>query len=171
MENYLCKMSPDEFAVYRDMIPQTLTGREYHDLYGRLPDTVTRVDPSETYHPRACAEHPILENERVGRFFNIMQVTCLRQKEIRDQFAEAPAPGARSPQFEMHAVTEAGRLMYQSHASYSDRLDLGSPETDLLVDLVRERGPEYGLYGAKITGGGSGGTVAIRLRQTARCWP
>ena len=37
---------------------------------------------------------------------------------------------------------------------------LGSDGTDLLVELVREAGPAAGLYGAKITGGGSGGTVA-----------
>jgi L-arabinokinase len=37
---------------------------------------------------------------------------------------------------------------------------LGAPECDLLVKLVRDREPA-GLYGAKITGGGSGGTVAV----------
>ena len=34
-------------------------------------------------------------------------------------------------------------------------------EVDFLVESVRKRGPEAGLYGAKITGGGSGGTVAV----------
>jgi L-arabinokinase len=50
--------------------------------------------------------------------------------------------------------------MYDSHASYS-ACGLGSDGTDRLVELVREAGPAAGLYGAKITGGGSGGTVAI----------
>eukprot|EP01046_Picozoa_sp_COSAG06_P100829 COSAG06_NODE_46956_length_343_cov_0.565574_1_plen_96_part_01 len=31
----------------------------------------------------------------------------------------------------------------------------------LLVQLVLEAGPAAGLYGAKITGGGSGGTVCV----------
>ncbi|HYE66708.1 MAG TPA: hypothetical protein VD966_14055, partial [Pyrinomonadaceae bacterium] len=53
-----------------------------------------------------------------------------------------------------------GELMYQSHASYS-ACGLGSEGTDLLVRLVRAAGPRLGLYGAKITGGGSGGTVAV----------
>ena len=53
-----------------------------------------------------------------------------------------------------------GELMYQSHASYS-ACGLGSEGTDLLVKLVRAAGPGRGLYGAKITGGGSGGTVAV----------
>ena len=54
--------------------------------------------------------------------------------------------------------------MYQSHASYS-ACGLGSEGTDLLVDLVRKAGSSSGLYGAKITGGGSGGTVAVLGRR------
>jgi galactokinase len=56
--------------------------------------------------------------------------------------------------------------MYQSHASYS-ACGLGSSGTDLLVELVRAAGPATGLYGAKITGGGSGGTVAVLTRKGA----
>ena len=56
--------------------------------------------------------------------------------------------------------------MYQSHGSYS-ACGLGSDGTDLLVALAREAGSAQGIYGAKITGGGSGGTVAILGRQDA----
>jgi L-arabinokinase len=34
-----------------------------------------------------------------------------------------------------------------------------------LVELVRQAGPAAGLYGAKITGGGCGGTVAVLARR------
>jgi galactokinase len=153
LDNYLCNMGSDEFLAYRELLPETLTGAEYHDLYGRLPDPITRVDPAQTYRPRACAEHPILENERAKHLFALMQIAVIRQEE---SIAVHGYAGLDEP-----VLLEAGRLMYAAHASYSDNLDLGSPETDLLVELVRERGPERGLYGAKITGGGSGGTVAI----------
>lgn len=53
-----------------------------------------------------------------------------------------------------------GELMYASHDSYS-ACGLGSKGTDLLVELVRMYGVDHGLFGAKITGGGSGGTVAV----------
>ena len=49
--------------------------------------------------------------------------------------------------------------MYESHGSYSS-CGLGSEGTDALVALVREMAADD-LYGAKITGGGSGGTVAV----------
>jgi L-arabinokinase len=60
--------------------------------------------------------------------------------------------------------------MAASHHSYN-RIGLGSPETDRLVRIAWELGrtrepgtngrPAAGVYGAKITGGGSGGTVAL----------
>jgi L-arabinokinase len=50
--------------------------------------------------------------------------------------------------------------MYGSHKSYKDKALLGADECDLLVDLIRGN-ERFGLYGAKITGGGSGGTVAV----------
>jgi galactokinase len=50
--------------------------------------------------------------------------------------------------------------MHASHESYS-ACGLGSDGTDRLVELVRECGAEAGVFGAKITGGGSGGTIAI----------
>ena len=56
--------------------------------------------------------------------------------------------------------------MAAAHDSYT-ACGLGSPRTDLLVNLVREAGPASGLYGAKITGGGSGGAVAILGRSDA----
>jgi L-arabinokinase len=68
-----------------------------------------------------------------------------------------------------YAATSAsvlGELMYQSHASYS-ACGLGSEGTDRLVELARGLGPARGIYGAKITGGGSGGTVAILGRRDA----
>ena len=49
--------------------------------------------------------------------------------------------------------------MYQSHDSYS-QVGLGSAGTDRLVALAKEHRGQ-GIYGAKITGGGSGGTVCF----------
>ncbi len=64
------------------------------------------------------------------------------------------------------SLAEMGDLMAAGHASYAV-CGLGSEGTDLLVELVREGGAEGGLYGAKITGGGSGGSVAILGRADA----
>ena len=66
----------------------------------------------------------------------------------------------------MAVAAQLGALMYESHASYG-RCGLGSQGTDRLVELVRAEGPAAGLYGARITGGGSGGTVAVLGRRDA----
>lgn len=63
-------------------------------------------------------------------------------------------------------------LQLQCHYSYS-ACGLGSDGTDRLVELVQEmqhcklgKGEDGTLYGAKITGGGSGGTVCVIGRNS-----
>ena len=97
---------------------------------------------------RIPTAHPIYENARVQRFVHLLD-----QCEAND-----------TPET---IFNELGELMYESHRSYT-LLGLNSSGTDLLVDLVREEGPSSGLFGAKITGGGSGGTVAVLGDQTSR---
>jgi L-arabinokinase len=57
--------------------------------------------------------------------------------------------------------------MFAAHASYRDNCHLSAEEVDFLVEAVRKRGVASGLYGAKITGGGTGGTVAVFGRTEA----
>jgi galactokinase len=144
---YLCNISP---AVYRDkwraLLPDRMNGADFLARYGGTTDSVTSVNPAKTYNVRLGAEHPIFENYRVQAF-----IECMERAHAGDRTA----------------LVEAGGLMYASHCSYGWNCGLGCPETDLIVDLVRQRGPERGLYGAKITGGGSGGTVAILADKTA----
>jgi L-arabinokinase len=136
---YLANLSVEEFGrEFEPHLPGSLSGAEFLSRFGGTTDPVARVDPARTYAVREPTAHPIRENDRVRRFAAIL------------------AGGAGSP-----AEREAlGALMFGSHASYS-ACGLGSDGTDLLVDLVREAGPERGLFGAKITGGGSGGVVAV----------
>lgn len=140
-DQYLCNVTPPEYVEnYRTELPDQMRGEDFLDQFGATTDPVTEVDPSITYNVRAGTEHPIYENYRVQRF-----IDCLKRARSGDRTA----------------LVEAGGMMYASHASYDWNCGLGCPETDLLVDLVRARGPNEGLYGAKVTGGGSGGTVAI----------
>jgi hypothetical protein len=114
---------------------------EFLERYGGITDPVTSVDPSRWYHVRPATRHPVYEHARVAAFAGMLGEGAGRAREL-------------------------GELMYQSHRSYSSCC-LGSPGTDELVRLAREAGPAAGLYGAKITGGGSGGTVAVLGRSDA----
>jgi L-arabinokinase len=62
---------------------------------------------------------------------------------------------------DQQGVRLAGQAMLASHDSYGTRCGLGTPQTDMLVQMVEAAGMSAGLYGAKITGGGAGGTVAV----------
>ena len=59
-----------------------------------------------------------------------------------------------------------GKLLYLSHQSLRDDYEVSIPEIDLLVDLA-SREPD--VYGARITGGGFGGSiVAVARAGTGR---
>ena len=143
---YLANVPPAEWErTYRDRVPATLDGASFLARYGGITDRVTRVDPSRTYAVRQPTEHPIMEHHRVQAFRRILE----------------------SGAHDTSVLTQLGALMYESHASYS-ACGLGSSGTDRLVELVRAAGPASGLYGAKITGGGSGGVVAVLARAGSR---
>jgi galactokinase len=60
--------------------------------------------------------------------------------------------------FETDDLERVGQLFYLSHASMRDDYDVSEPEIDLIVDLARET---PGIYGARLTGGGFGGSVVM----------
>jgi galactokinase len=135
---YLANISPQEFErSYAKYLPERMSGADFLISYQGITDSVSRIDPEREYAVRSSTAHPIYENSRVRQFSDLID--------------KAPS----SDRLEL-----MGELMYQSHASYS-ACGLGSQATDLLVELVREAGPGHGLFGARITGGGSGGTVAV----------
>ncbi len=140
---YLANIEPSLWeSTYRDAVPVTLDGETFLARYSGFTDTVTRVEASRTYAVRQATAHPIYEHARTRRFRDL-----LSEHHVSEEL-----------------LVQLGEFMYQSHASYS-ACGLGSDGTDALVELVRQAGPEAHLYGAKITGGGSGGTVAILARR------
>jgi galactokinase len=55
-----------------------------------------------------------------------------------------------------------GQLMYASHASLRDDYEVSCPELDAVVEIAQSIGPEGGVFGCRMTGGGFGGcTVAL----------
>jgi galactokinase len=144
LRGYLANLTPSEFEQHlAPHLPEQMLGAEFLARYGGTTDTVTRVDPARTYAIRMPARHPVHEHFRVRAF------------------AELLTGGASERRLEL-----LGELMYQSHASYS-ACGLGSSATDRLVKMARAAGPASDIFGAKITGGGSGGTVAVLARRDA----
>ena len=140
---YLANISPEEFETSLVChLPAEMSGDDFLDRYGRTADTATAVERGCLYQVRAPTAHPIYERRRAETF----------RRLLLDSGVDARR--------------QLGELMYESHAGYG-QCGLGSTGTDRLVALVRAQGPDAGLYGARITGGGSGGTVAVVGRRGA----
>ena len=107
---------------------------------------MTKISPDATYRVAGPARHPVEENERVTKFMEALRAARNGGEE---------------------ALVAAGECMYGAHQSYRKNCNLSTEEVDFLVDSVRQRGVKSGLYGAKITGGGTGGTVAVFGKKEA----
>ncbi len=137
---YLANVSPSQFrSLYEQRLPESISGEEFNRLYTTHLDPFTPVRPEVVYPVRAATRYAVEENWRVQSFFSLIS----RPVELLDA-------GTGSL---------LGELMYLAHLGYSE-CGLGSEATDKIVELVREE-KAYELLGAKITGGGAGGTVAI----------
>ena len=146
---YLANLNPDDYrGLFRAHLPEYMDGSEFLARYGQTIDTATTVQPAQRYPVQHAADHHVLEARRVKQFAAFLTSA-----------ATAPAPHRKK------LLDRAGHLMYASHLSYTNDAMLGADECDWLVDRVKEREPA-GLYGAKITGGGSGGTVAVLADAT-----
>ncbi|GLJ10428.1 hypothetical protein SUGI_0128050 [Cryptomeria japonica] len=148
--DYLCNLPPHRYeANYAKILPEEISGRAFMDTYGSHNDPVTNIDPKCTYAIKDPTTHPIYENFHVNAFGSLLSSVSTDEQ-----------------------LSALGELLYQSHYSYS-KCGLGSDGTDRLVNLVQQmqhrkkNGTEEKgtLFGAKITGGGSGGTVCVLGRN------
>lgn len=140
-KGYLCNIPAKEFKQkFIPLLPDTMTGEEFIKNYGGTIDPVTSVAKDGTYKILNCTAHPVYENERVTEFMKILQT---RQEQTL-------------------SYQRLGELMYASNESYN-RCGLGSDRTEEIVSRAKLFS-NAGVLGAKITGGGSGGTVCLLVK-------
>jgi L-arabinokinase len=140
---YLARIPLELFRrEFEAELPVRMSGREFLARFQGITDRVTRVDPDRVYAVRQPTLHPIAEHDRIGRFADLLRGDLSESERDR-----------------------LGEWMFASHASYT-ACGLGSEATDRIVAAVRFRRGE-GLYGAKVSGGGCGGTVVVLGRSDA----
>ncbi len=141
---YLANIEPSEFeSRYAGLLPEKMIGADFLSRYEVTIDPVTRPLPDRKYDVLACTRHPVYENTRIQYFSLLLQ--------------HLPPPGEAATR--ERSLRQLGEWMFQSHGSYS-ACGLGSPRTDELIWMARKNTGK-GVYGARITGGGSGGTVCF----------
>ncbi len=129
-------------------LPETITGREFVARYGGLEDQLSRVVQDRVYPVRAATVFPILEHER-----NVMMVAALVRLQQTPDITAGHA-------MNLDALEQCGMAMSIAHMGYG-LLGLGHSATDKIAAQVRALGTAHGLHGARVTGGGSGGSVAV----------
>ncbi|MDQ6788342.1 MAG: GHMP kinase [Acidobacteriota bacterium] len=138
---FLANITPAEFEKnFAAHLPEKISGADFLARYKGISDAATKIAAEKIYPVFNPTAHPIYENSRVRRFSELLSEP-LSEKNL----------------------LELGELMYQSHVSYTT-CGLGSAETNLLAEIAKNKNS---IYGAKITGGGSGGTAAILGRRGA----
>ena len=144
---HVAELSPSVVrGVPEDVLPDWMSGEEFLARYGSVDDPHSVVVPDRNYPVRAGVEFPAGENFR-----------C----ELAEKLLRGALAGDRSG-----VLRAVGELMYQGHLGYSS-IGLGRPETDAMVEAVRGLGPARGFYGARVSGGGCGGTVVVLLESEA----
>ncbi len=146
-DGYLANLSASLFhEKYEPTLPVKMTSIEFLSKHEFHVDPYTPLKEGVVYHIQANTRYAVEENYRVQLFSELSRGASL-------------APTKR-------AFKLMGELMYQSHFAYTE-CGLGAKATDFIVSLFRKQGTANGIYGAKITGGGAGGTVAILAEKNA----
>jgi galactokinase len=144
---YLTELSPSQVrGVSKEVLPPILLGAEFLAHHGGVDDPLSDIEPRRPYPVRAAVLFAVEENFRAT-----LAVHLLRGFQTGER---------------QEALEVVGELMYQSHAGYGS-VGLGCPQTDAMAEAVRKRGPGRGFYGARVSGGGSGGTVVVFLDREA----
>jgi galactokinase len=117
------------------------------------------------------------ESEEAARRLGVPQLRDVATADLDARLAALPDIERRRAR---HVVTEdqrvldavaamregdaarLGQLFYASHASMRDDYQVSVPEIDLLVELA---GRDPRVYGARLTGGGFGGSIVALVRK------
>jgi L-arabinokinase len=143
-DGYLSNLAHSECrSRYERWLPESLSGRECLARVGTHADPFTTIHPDTEYPVRAAVRYATEEHTRV---------------QIVRALFESSAEGISDS-----ALNHIGEILCQSHAAYAE-CGLGSDACDALVAHALDAG----FFGAKMTGGGAGGVVAILGRSGGR---
>jgi L-arabinokinase len=131
---------------YEPELPEFMSSKEYLAVARDHVDPFSTLREEVRYRVRACTRYAIEENLRIRTFVSLAGCSTGRDSD------------------EPYRIM--GELMYQSNWAYTE-CGLGCDAIDQIIELVREAGPRNGLFGAKVSGGGAGGTVVVLGLKTA----
>ena len=143
----LARVRVADYASHlKDHLPMRTRGADFIECFGPTADPLTRIDPDAFYRIRSRTEHHIHEGGRT--------------RDFAKHIAQSAGPDDRT------SIIKAGKIMRRSHWSYGQRCALGSVETDRLSSLLRRNDTRDGVYGARVSGHGSGGMMVVLMEAS-----
>lgn len=159
LHGYLGNLAPSLYRRYfRTLLPRRMRGRDFLRSYGPWDNPDLPVHGEHFYRVRTAVDHLIAEHEHAENFLQAME-------ELSDAHRLGQPPG--DPALRL-VLQRAGRLLLASQHSYRLRLNLSCPQADWMVDRLMESGPAAGIYGARISQCGSGGSVVALVDAAGR---
>lgn len=146
------------------------------------PSVAVLVINSNVKHELTGSEYPErrAQCEEAAKLLGVAtlrEATMEQLEHARPQLADALFRRARHVIGEIERTTQAaaalrardwnrvGELMYASHESLRDDFEVSTAELDALVELARSIGPDGGVIGSRMTGGGFGGCTVTLVRS------
>jgi galactokinase len=149
--SYLTELSPSGLHDFLPALPVSISGADFVASWGGVDDPLSVIAPTTEYPVRAAASFPVEENFR-----------CSVARSLLFGLQHLPSQSAGAED----ALAQIGELMVQAHKGYTS-IGLGAHATDRIVEEAVKLGRTGGVYGARVSGGGSGGTVVVLCRDEA----
>jgi len=173
LHGYVANVSPLLYRQYfRSLLPKRMRGSDFVRSYGAVPEKAGVIDGKAMYRVRTAVDHLIAEHEHAEQFMQAIEELTDPESEV--SLVASPDKPRRTAVNDRLAMVlrrqvfhRAGRLLLASHHSYRLRLELSCREADWLVDHLMAAGPAKGVFGARITGCGGGGTVLALLDHSS----
>lgn len=150
MNGYLANLGLNDYKrFFRPYLPESLKGGQFLLQHHATIDPHSRIEPDFDYPIQQTTDYHVLDANRAREFARYLEE------------AHRLAMGTRERTL---ALDKAGHLLYASHIAYAKDAQLGAADCDVLVDLLRAY-ESSGIYGARMTASGSGGTIAVLCKQ------
>jgi galactokinase len=143
---------PDDalLVICNTMVKHSLATSQYNE---RRLECETAVRHFAQRLPNVRALRDVTEADLKLHGDGLSEVIYRRARHVITENARVLAAGAALEQGELEAF---GQLMNSSHRSLRDDYEVSCKELDLMVELARQ---VQGVYGARMTGGGFGGST------------
>ena len=142
--------------ICNTMVKHALASSAYNERRAQCEEGVQVLSQ---FYPEVRALRDVTTEQLEQRRSELPEVVYRRCRHVVTENARVIEAGEA---LERHDLEVFGKLMADSHASLRDDYEVSADELDLMVELAEKLD---GVYGARMTGGGFGGSTVNLVRK------